>query len=66
MIFEIDPLFIKNNIDKHRLLRAYSVFVETGKNMSFWYNQPRVGKVDKITYPFLIYLDRQILYDKCD
>ena len=66
MICEIDPLFIKNNTDKHRLLRAYSVFVETGKNMSFWYNQPRVGKVDKLTYPFLIYLDRQILYDKCD
>lgn len=66
MVFEIDPQFIKQNIDKHRLLRAYSVFVETGKNMSFWYNQPRGGKVDKIMYPFLIYLERQILYDKCD
>ena len=66
IIFEIDPYFINKNIDKHRLLRAYSVFVETGKNMSFWHNQPRSGKIDRVTYPFLIYLDRQILYYKCN
>ena len=64
--FEIDPYFIKNNIDKHRLLRAYSVFVQTGKNMTFWHNQPRDGIIDKITHTFLIYLNRQILYDKCN
>ena len=66
MIFDIDPIFIKKSIDKHRLLRAYNVFVETGKNMSFWHNQPRDGKINKTIYPFLIYLDRQIIYDKCD
>jgi tRNA dimethylallyltransferase len=66
IIIDIDPHFIKNNIDKHRLLRAYSVFIETGKNMTFWHNQPREGKIDKVSYPFLIYLDRQVLYDKCD
>ena len=63
---EIDPHFIKNNIDKHRLLRAYSVFVQTGKNMSFWHSQSRDGMIDKVIYPFLICLDRQILYNKCD
>ena len=66
MNFEIDPHFIKNNIDKHRLLRAYSVFIQTGKNMSFWHSQARDGMIDKVIYPFLIYLNRQILYDKCN
>ena len=64
--FEIDSQFIKNNIDKHRLLRAYSVYVETGKNMSFWHSQSRDRMIDKVIYPFLIYLDRQILYNKCN
>jgi tRNA dimethylallyltransferase len=66
LVFEIDPCFIKNNIDKHRLLRAYSVYIATGKNMSFWHSQPRDGMINKVIYPFLIYLDRQILYNKCD
>ena len=66
MIFEIDPQFIKNNIDKHRLLRAYNVFIETGKNMSFWHSQHRDGKVDKLIYPFLIHLEREVLYNKCN
>ena len=66
MMLEIDPYYIKKNIDKHRLLRAYSVFIETGKNMSFWHSQPRDGMIDKVIYSFLIYLDRQLFYNKCD
>ncbi|MDC0093484.1 tRNA (adenosine(37)-N6)-dimethylallyltransferase MiaA [Alphaproteobacteria bacterium] len=64
--FQIDPLFIKNNIDKHRLLRSYSVFVQTGKNMSFWHNQSRDGMINKVIYPFLLCSNRQILYNKCN
>ena len=40
--------------------------METGKNMSFWYSQPRSRMINKVIYPFLIYLEREILYKKCD
>ena len=33
--FQIDPSLIKNNHDKHRLLRAYSIFLQTKKNLSY-------------------------------
>ena len=66
MIFDIDPSFKRRNNDKHRLLRAYNVFVETGKNMSYWHSLPRERKIDKVIYPFLVCLDRKNLYSKCD
>ena len=66
MIFDIDPSFKRRNNDKHRLLRAYNVFVETGKNMSYWHSLPREKKIDKVIYPFLFCLDRKTLYKKCD
>ena len=66
MICDIDPSFKKRNKDKHRLLRAYNVFVETGKNMSYWHSLPRERKIDKVIYSFLLSLDRKTLYNKCD
>ena len=33
--FQIDPRFMQNNNDKHRLLRAYGIFLQTKKNISF-------------------------------
>mgnify|MGYP003328509308 FL=1 len=33
--FKIDPGFVQNNYDKHRLLRAYSIFLETKKKYIF-------------------------------
>ena len=66
MVFDIDPSFKRRNNDKHRLLRAYNVFVETGKNMSYWHSLPRERKIDKVIYPFLFCLDRKTLYNKCD
>ena len=66
MVFDIDPSFKRRNKDKHRLLRAYNVFVETGKNMSYWHSLPRERKIDKVIYPFLFCLDRKTLYNKCD
>ena len=66
LIFDIDPSFKKTNNDKHRLLRAYNVFVETGKNMSYWHSLPRERKIEKVIYPFLVCLDRKTLYNKCE
>ena len=64
--FQIDPRFIQNNNDKHRLLRAYGIFLQTKKNISFWYQQPRVKTVNKNIYPFFITSERKSIYKKCE
>ena len=66
MVSLIDPQFLFKNNDKHRLLRAYSVYLQTNKNLSFWYDQPRQGMLSKQIYSFLISADREIIYKKCD
>ena len=64
--FQIDPRFMQNNNDKHRLLRAYAIFLQTKKNISFWYQQPRVKTVNKNIYSFFITSDRKSIYEKCE
>ena len=66
MLFDIDPVFLQKNNDKHRLLRAHSVYLQTSKPLSFWYDQPRVGKVSKQIYSFLISSERKVIYKNCD
>ena len=64
--FKIDPKFVRNSLDKHRLLRAYGVFLQTKKNISFWHNQPRVKNINKNIYSFFINSERKSIYKKCD
>ena len=64
--FNIDPKFVAKNYDKHRLLRSYGVFLQTKKNMSYWYQKPRVGATKKNIYSFLINLDRKKIYKRCE
>ena len=64
--FQIDPRSMQNNNDKHRLLRAYGIFLQTKKNISFWYKQPRVKTVNKNIYSFFITSDRKSIYEKCE
>ena len=64
--FNIDPKFVAKNYDKHRLLRSYGVFLQTKKNMSYWYQKPRVGAIKKNIYSFLINLDRKKIYKRCE
>ena len=64
--FEIDPDFVQYNHDKHRLLRAYGVFLQTKKNISFWHEQPRVKKINKNIYSFFINSERKSIYKKCE
>ena len=66
MMEGIDPVYLEKNKDKHRLLRAYSVYLETNKNLSFWHNQSRVGKLPHQIYSVLISSDRDIIYKNCD
>ena len=62
----IDPKFVAKNFDTHRLLRSYGVFLQTKKNMSFWYNKPRQGAIKKNIYSFLINLERKLIYERCE
>ena len=64
--FKIDPKFVVKNPDKHRLLRLYGVFLQTKKNMTFWYEKPRQGATKKNIYSFLINLDRKLIYKRCE
>ena len=66
MVSDIDPSFSQKNNDKHRLLRAHSVYLQTNKPISFWYDHAREGKVSKQIYSFLISSEREIIYKNCD
>ena len=63
---QIDPEFVKINNDKQRLLRAYSVFLQTQKNMTFWHKQPREGKLEKKIFSIFINSERRLIYKNCD
>ena len=62
----IDPKFITKNLDKHRLLRSYGVFLQTNKNMTYWHTKPRQGAIKKNIYSFLINLERKLIYKRCE
>ena len=66
VVYDIDPIFSKKINDKHRLLRAYSVFVQTNKNLTFWHSQKRDGMVSNKISSFLITVNRELLYKNCD
>ena len=63
---QIDSEFVKINSDKQRLLRAYSVFLQTEKNMTFWHKQPREGKLEKNILSIFINSERKLIYKNCD
>ena len=64
--FNIDPKFVTKNCDKHRLLRSYGVFLQTNKNMTYWYKKPRQGAIKRKIYSFLINLERELIYRRCE
>ena len=64
--FKIDPNFVKKNHDKNRLLRAYGIFLQTKRNISYWHEQPRVKRVNKNFFSFFIKSERMSIYKKCE
>ena len=64
--FNIDPKFVAKNCDKHRLLRSYGVFLQTNKNMTYWYTKSRQGAIKRKIYSFLINLERELIYRRCE
>lgn len=64
LVEEIDPVFVKKFTDPYRLLRAYSIFLETNKKLSSWQEEPRNKLIDENYMLIKIMPDRNSLYNK--
>lgn len=57
----------KEILDKQRLLRAYEVFLQTGKTLSWWQNQPNKELFDDINFTHInLAPNRDELYRNCN
>lgn len=53
--------------DTQRITRAYEVFVQTGKPLSYWQGQPPVAPLPEANFRlFCLDLPRELLYARCD
>lgn len=64
-----DPV-IAERIDpfnRQRLIRAYEVFLYTGKPLSSWHSIPSVGIPEDLEFkPVVILPEREVLYNRCN
>ncbi|MBL6664287.1 MAG: tRNA (adenosine(37)-N6)-dimethylallyltransferase MiaA [Rickettsiales bacterium] len=57
----------KKLLDKQRLIRAYEVYLQTGKNISYFQNQPKKQILPKANFIHLnLEIDREQLYKNCN
>ena len=66
IVEKIDPIYVKKNIDRQRLIRSYSVFKQTGLSLSDWYKKTKKYKINKNFDLILLKQERNIIYEKCD
>ncbi len=66
LVKKIDPKHIEKNIDKHRLIRSYSIFKQTGLPLSDWHKNSKKYKIKKKFYSILLDQNRRFIYEKCD
>ncbi len=66
LVKEVDEEFIEKNIDKQRLIRAYSVYLQTGKAISQWYKSSSISKIYKTFFSILLEQDREKNYQNCE
>ena len=66
LVKEIDEDFILKNIDKQRLIRAYSVYLQTGKSMTEWYANSKINKIYNTFFSILLEQERKINYQNCE
>ena len=66
LVEEVDQDFIKKNIDKQRLIRAYSVYLQTGKAISEWHKNSKMRKVYNTFFSILLEQERKINYQNCE
>ncbi len=57
----------KKILDRQRLIRAYEVFLQTGKTISYWQKQPNKKIIDDVDFDFVcLNPDRKIIYENCN
>ena len=66
LVQEIDEDFVKKNIDKQRLIRAYSVYLQTGKAISEWYKSSNINKIYNTFFSILLEQERERNYQNCE
>ena len=64
LVKKIDENFIIKNIDKQRLIRAYSVYLQTGKAISEWYKSSEINKIYNTFFSILLEQEREKNYQK--
>ena len=66
IVNEIDPIYFKKNNDKQRLIRAYNVFVSTGKNLTYWHQSKSETVINRKIFSIFLNKERKINYKNCD
>jgi len=66
LVEEIDKDFILKNIDKQRLIRGYSVYLQTGQSMSEWYKTSKKNKIYNTFFSILLEQERKKNYQNCE
>ena len=66
LVEEVDKDFTEKNIDKQRLIRAYSVYLQTGKAISEWHKSSNISKIYNTFFSILLEQDREKNYQNCE
>ena len=66
LVKKIDENFIIKNIDKQRLIRAYSVYLQTGKAISEWHKSSEINKIYDTFFSILLEQEREKNYKNCE
>ena len=66
LVQKIDKNFTIKNIDKQRLIRAYSVYLQTGKAISEWYKCSEMNGIYNTFFSILLEQEREKNYQNCE
>ena len=66
LVKEIDKEFTLKNIDKQRLIRAYSVYLQTNKSITEWYKSSDIKKIYNTFFSILLVQEREKNYQNCE
>ena len=66
LVQDVDKDFTVKNIDKQRLIRAYSVYLQTGKAISKWYKSSKINKIYNTFFSILLEQEREKNYQNCE
>jgi len=66
LVKEIDREFTLKNIDKQRLIRAYSVYLQTNQSITEWYKSSDINKIYNTFFSILLEQEREKNYQNCE